>query len=47
MAIGAEGTPSLAAMGIARLADAPRFALDQVTPVGGDIMQRWVRSQSL
>ncbi len=46
MAIGAEGTPSLAAMGIDHLADAPRFSLDHITPVGGDIMQRWVRSQS-
>ncbi len=43
MAIGAEGTPSLAAMGIDRLAAAPRFSLDHVSPVGTDIMHRWVR----
>ncbi len=43
MAIGAEGTPALAAMGIDRLAAAPRFTLDHVSPVGNDIMQRWVR----
>ncbi|WP_439156065.1 bifunctional diaminohydroxyphosphoribosylaminopyrimidine deaminase/5-amino-6-(5-phosphoribosylamino)uracil reductase RibD [Yoonia sp.] len=44
MAIGAEGTPSLAAMGVDRLASAPRFKLDQVRPVGGDIMHTWVRA---
>ncbi len=43
MAIGAEGRPSLAAMGIDRLAAAPRFSLDHVRPVGTDIMHRWVR----
>ncbi|WP_296424044.1 bifunctional diaminohydroxyphosphoribosylaminopyrimidine deaminase/5-amino-6-(5-phosphoribosylamino)uracil reductase RibD [Yoonia sp.] len=41
--IGAEGTPALSAMGIDRLAAAPRFELDQVRAVGGDIMHRWVR----
>ncbi len=41
--IGAEGTPSLAAMGIDRLDSAPRFRLDQLHPVGNDIMQHWVR----
>lgn len=44
LAIGAEGTPSLAAMGVDRLASAPRFTLDQVRPIGGDIMHRWVRA---
>lgn len=44
MAIGAEGTPSLAAMGVGRLTSAPRFKLDQVRPVGGDIMHTWVRA---
>ncbi len=44
MAIGAEGTPALAAMGIDRLESAPRFNLDQVQQVGADIMHRWVRS---
>ena len=43
IAIGAEGTPSLAAMGVDSLALAPRFTLDQVRPVGGDIMHTWVR----
>lgn len=42
--IGAEGTPSVAAMGLDRLADAPRFRLMGTWPVGGDTMQRWQRS---
>lgn len=42
-AIGAEGTPMLAAMGIDRLQNAPRFALDQVTPIGRDICHIWRR----
>ena len=46
LAIGAEGTPALAAMGVERLSAAPRFKLDQVRAVGGDIMHRWVRNQS-
>lgn len=40
-AIGAEGTPSLAAMGIGRLADAPRFALHDLTRLGDDVMSHW------
>jgi diaminohydroxyphosphoribosylaminopyrimidine deaminase/5-amino-6-(5-phosphoribosylamino)uracil reductase len=43
MAMGAEGTPSLAAMGIDRLSHAPRFALEQVQSLGGDIMHHWRR----
>ena len=44
LAMGAEGTPSLAAMGIDRLSLAPRFVLDQVGPLGGDIMHCWRRA---
>ncbi len=44
MVIGAEGIPSLAAMGIDRLATAPRYQLDRVASVGGDIMHHWVRT---
>lgn len=44
VAIGAEGTPMLAAMGIDRLALAPRFALADVSRVGGDICHIWRRS---
>ncbi|MCK0097658.1 bifunctional diaminohydroxyphosphoribosylaminopyrimidine deaminase/5-amino-6-(5-phosphoribosylamino)uracil reductase RibD [Yoonia sp. F2084L] len=43
-AIGAEGTPMLAAMGIDRLAGAPRFALDSVRPIGNDICHIWTRA---
>ena len=44
IAMGAEGTPSLAAMGIERLSDAPRFALSSVQVVGRDIMHVWQRA---
>jgi diaminohydroxyphosphoribosylaminopyrimidine deaminase/5-amino-6-(5-phosphoribosylamino)uracil reductase len=40
-AIGAEGTPSLAAMGIGRLAEAPRFALHDLAPLGDDVLMHW------
>ncbi len=43
MAIGAEGTPSLAAMGIDRLTNAPRFRLDSLRQVGDDVLQCWGR----
>ncbi len=41
MAIGAEGTPMLAAMGVDRLGLAPRFALEGVQRLGGDICHSW------
>lgn len=44
LAMGAEGTPSLAAMGVDRLSHAPRFALEQVQSLGGDIMHSWRRA---
>ncbi len=44
VAIGAEGTPMLAGMGIDQLASAPRFALEQVQPVGDDICHSWRRA---
>ncbi len=43
VAIGAEGTPMLAAMGIDRLATALRFALESVRPAGQDIYHIWSR----
>jgi len=43
VAIGAEGTPMLAAMGVDRLAGAPRFDLQSVERLGADICQTWVR----
>lgn len=42
--IGAEGTPALAALGVERLVDAPRFKLDDVQKIGADVMQRWLRN---
>jgi len=42
VALGAEGRPSLSAMGIDRLDHAPRFALRDTCDLGGDVMSRWV-----
>ncbi len=39
--IGADGTPSLAGLGVAALPDAPRFELADVCRIGPDIMHRW------
>lgn len=39
--IGAEGQPALGAMGLSRLAEAPRFRLIETRPLGGDILHRW------
>lgn len=41
VALGAEGRPSLGPMGLGRLADAPRFDLQEVRVLGPDIMHRW------
>ncbi len=43
MAIGAEGLPSVGALGLEGLADAPRFRLVENRAIGGDILQRWLR----
>lgn len=43
LAIGAEGRPSIAAMGLERLEEAPRFDLIEFRQVGNDLMHRWVR----
>lgn len=43
VALGAEGHPSLGALGIERLSDAPRLRLGGVRPVGGDVMHLWRR----
>ena len=45
-AIGAEGTPMLAAMGVDRLAHAPRFVLSDVSRLGEDICHVWQRSSA-
>ena len=41
VALGAEGHPGLGALGIERLAEAPRLQLDSVSMVGGDIHHIW------
>lgn len=41
VALGAEGRPSLAAMGVGPLADAPRMSLTETRVLGGDVMHRW------
>nr|WP_093993017.1 bifunctional diaminohydroxyphosphoribosylaminopyrimidine deaminase/5-amino-6-(5-phosphoribosylamino)uracil reductase RibD [Flavimaricola marinus] len=43
LVIGAEGTPAIAAMGLDRLAEAPRFDLIETRAVGPDTIQRWRR----
>lgn len=42
--IGAEGLPGIGAMGLARLNDAPHFALKSTQAVGPDVVHRWVRA---
>ncbi|SEI51366.1 diaminohydroxyphosphoribosylaminopyrimidine deaminase / 5-amino-6-(5-phosphoribosylamino)uracil reductase [Cribrihabitans marinus] len=44
LAIGAEGLPAIGALGLDRLADAPRFELAEQRRVGADLMHRWVRA---
>jgi len=46
LVIGGDGTASLAGLGVAELADAPRFSLADVNRVGTDIMHRWTRVSS-
>lgn len=43
LALGAEGRPALGALGLDRLAEAPRFALVETRAVGGDVLHRWER----
>lgn len=44
MALGAEGLPAVGALGLARLAEAPRFALEETRALGGDVMSVWQRA---
>ncbi len=44
VAIGAEGTPGLAAMGIATLSEAPRFTLSETRNVAQDVLTVWRRT---
>ncbi|MFW8634367.1 bifunctional diaminohydroxyphosphoribosylaminopyrimidine deaminase/5-amino-6-(5-phosphoribosylamino)uracil reductase RibD [Cribrihabitans pelagius] len=43
LGIGAEGLPSIGALGIGKLAEAPRFELIETRRAGGDILHRWTR----
>ncbi|MFT5743329.1 MAG: diaminohydroxyphosphoribosylaminopyrimidine deaminase [Paracoccaceae bacterium] len=43
LALGAKGTPAIGAMGLEKLADAPRFSLSNHTRVGDDLMHIWQR----
>lgn len=45
LAIGAEGYPAIAALGIARLDEAARFDLAETRAIGGDVLHRWTRSR--
>jgi diaminohydroxyphosphoribosylaminopyrimidine deaminase/5-amino-6-(5-phosphoribosylamino)uracil reductase len=44
IALGAEGRPSLGALGLDRLAQAPRFDLVETRQVGADVLHRWYRA---
>ncbi|WP_269801540.1 bifunctional diaminohydroxyphosphoribosylaminopyrimidine deaminase/5-amino-6-(5-phosphoribosylamino)uracil reductase RibD [Primorskyibacter marinus] len=41
--LGAEGRPSIGALGLEHLADAPRFDLVETRAIGPDVMHRWTR----
>ncbi|MFZ3580830.1 bifunctional diaminohydroxyphosphoribosylaminopyrimidine deaminase/5-amino-6-(5-phosphoribosylamino)uracil reductase RibD [Loktanella sp. DJP18] len=41
LAIGSDGLPSLAGLGVDTLGQAPRFRLDRVAQIGEDVMQHW------
>lgn len=45
LAIGVEGQPSLGALGVNRLSDAPRFTLRETRPVGADAVHVWTRQR--
>jgi len=45
VAIGAEGLPAIGAMGVDRLADAPRFDLLETRRIGPDILHIWCRPE--
>ena len=42
--LGADAKPGIAALRLSRLADAPRYALAEVQPIGGDVLARWLRA---
>ncbi|TNF20743.1 MAG: bifunctional diaminohydroxyphosphoribosylaminopyrimidine deaminase/5-amino-6-(5-phosphoribosylamino)uracil reductase RibD [Rhodobacteraceae bacterium] len=44
LALGAEGQPSIGALGLERLVEAPRLDLAEVRQVGDDVLQVWRRT---
>lgn len=44
--LGGDGRPGVGAMGLAHLADAPRFRLVEQRRIGPDLMHRWVRDRA-
>ncbi|MGG7565285.1 bifunctional diaminohydroxyphosphoribosylaminopyrimidine deaminase/5-amino-6-(5-phosphoribosylamino)uracil reductase RibD [Rhodovulum sp. DZ06] len=44
MALGAESRPGIGDLGLARLADAPRFTLVEHRRLGADVLCRWARA---
>jgi diaminohydroxyphosphoribosylaminopyrimidine deaminase/5-amino-6-(5-phosphoribosylamino)uracil reductase len=44
LVLGGDGVPALAAFGIDRLADAPRFSRLEVTECGEDVLETWTRA---
>jgi len=45
LALGAEGRPSVGAIGLEKLAEAPRFDLVSVEEVSGDVLHIWTRQR--
>ncbi|MBS8227256.1 bifunctional diaminohydroxyphosphoribosylaminopyrimidine deaminase/5-amino-6-(5-phosphoribosylamino)uracil reductase RibD [Vannielia litorea] len=44
--LGAEGQPSIGPLGLAALAEAPRYTLEKERKIGADLMATWVRCTS-
>ncbi len=44
LALGAEGRPGIGALGLDRLAEAPRFQLRETRAIGGDVLHLWSRA---
>ncbi|WP_377507262.1 bifunctional diaminohydroxyphosphoribosylaminopyrimidine deaminase/5-amino-6-(5-phosphoribosylamino)uracil reductase RibD [Octadecabacter sp. R77987] len=44
VALGADGTPAIGALGVKRLGDAPRFVLVDHRRIGADLMHTWQRA---
>ncbi len=44
LALGGDGRPAIAPLGLSRLAEAPRFRLVETRALGGDVLHRWERA---